>query len=411
MNNITSETLENIWIKSIKAILKCGLNVQEENPFTELRNLSISYNNAFDLSCKNYTDIYGHDYLDYMQRVYSANGDKESGRDYHSLIYSRSGTDQVAQAIKLLKKDPQTRSAIITLSDPTTPKKPCVLNISFSIRNNFVNMSVYFKSSDIAKKFIPDMVEISKIHKHISEQLHIPRGSVSATILCAQLYQTDLILLQKIFSKVKHSSRFKTDAVIENWDKEARNWDKYLKDPKHYVNYENGYSRYVNFLKTNIPPAMNGAVALDSGSGTGHISEILNEKGYKTIGVDISPKMLEHSHKDPSIRSYVLANSLDIPFGDNHFDIICSRGVLISHVGKECVIDFIEEHRRVLKKGGLFMFDFITHFEKTEKTKRKKKAYFTYSKVTEILKESGFKIISRNGEDINRVNAILCQKI
>jgi malonyl-CoA O-methyltransferase len=206
---------------------------------------------------------------------------------------------------------------------------------------------------------------------------------------------------------------FKTSKIIENWDKEAENWDKHLRDPNHYVNWENGYSRFLKFLDKEMPLANKNkpGVALDSGCGTGVISDVLNKKGYKTVGVDISPRMLKFAHKNGKERQYVLANSLDIPYADNYFNVICSRGVLISHVGKKYASLFLKEHHRVLKSGGLFMFDFITKFKESEVKKRKEKAYFSFNNISGILKSYGFEVLKRSGEDINRVNAILCKKI
>ena len=175
----------------------------------------------------------------------------------------------------------------------------------------------------------------------------------------------------------------------------------------------NGYSRFIQFIHDEIPNSKEtpSHIALDSGCGTGAISEVLNKKGYKTVGLDISPKMLAFAHKKKGVRHYLLANSLDIPYQDDYFDVICSRGVLISHVGKKYVDLFLKEHRRILKQNGILMFDFITHFNKQEVKKKKNKAAITFRKISSILKGNGFEVLKRSGEDINRVNAILCRKI
>jgi|GEM_PF-3534067 len=38
-------------------------------------------------------------------------------------------------------------------------------------------MTIVFKSSDIAKKFIPDIVVLTKIHEEISHKLQVARGN------------------------------------------------------------------------------------------------------------------------------------------------------------------------------------------------------------------------------------------
>lgn len=411
-NNITSETLEGVWLSGVKNILNNGNLIESEDPFLEFSNLYISYVNAFEIETTQYEKVFGKTFLDYMRKVYSSSGDKESGRNYYNLIFKQNGVNQVEKVIKLLSVDPLSRSAVIILSTSNTDKKPCVSEISFSIRNNLLHMTVVFKSSDFAKKFIPDMVELSKIHKQISQSLNISRGDVSALILCAQLYISDKKVLSKVISRLRKSNFFKTEKVVENWDKEAEKWDENINNPNHYVNFENGYSRFLKFIDKEIPSVSESLskIALDSGCGTGVISKVLNKKGYTSVGVDLSPKMLELADRRKDVRKYLLANSLDLPYGDNVFDIVCSRGVLISHVGKKYVDLFIKEHFRVLKNGGLCMFDFITHFDPSEIKKKRAKASMTFNEVSEILVSYGFEVISRSGEDSNRVNAILCKK-
>ena len=257
------------------------------------------------------------------------------------------------------------------------------------------------------------MVELSKIHEYISRSLHVARGDVTAIILTAQVYEEDVNVVKNQLSKFKISKYFKTDAVIENWNKEAERWDEYINDPNHYVNFEDGYGRFLKFIDTEIPVVKkdDGLIALDSGCGTGVISRVLSGKGYVVTGVDISPRMLEFADKNENVRRYLRANTLDIPYTNNFFDLACSRGVLISHVGKNYVDLFLKEHYRILKPGGIFMFDFITKFNQSEIKKSKNKAHISFKKISILLKKNNFEVLKRSGEDVNRVNAILCQKI
>ncbi len=413
MKQIASKTLEEVWVKGLKYLLDNGVLIDEKESFKEVGNFCLSYSNSFEITSKYYIDAFGDKFLKYMERVYSPEGDKETGRNYYKLIFEQNGVNQVEKVVDVLSRDPFSRSGIIVLANPLTDKKPCVLEVSFSVRDGLLNMTVLFKSSDFAKKFIPDMIELSKIHMKVSQGLNIARGEVSVLILCAQLYVDDKKIVTEVVKKNRKNIFYKIEKIIENWDMEAERWDLNINNPNHYVNFENGYLRFLDFLEKNIPIVSKGIfkVALDSGCGTGVVSEMLNKKGYNSIGIDLSPKMLEHAHQQKGSRKYVLANSLDIPYEDSSFDIICSRGVLISHVGKNYVNLFIKEHSRVLKQGGLFIFDFITHFNKNEIKKKKNKAYLSFDEVAKLLVDNGFKVLGRSGDDINRVNAIFCKKL
>lgn len=414
MNSILqADALEKVWLKALRAVMSSGQMIQDEKPFLEIQNLQIAYNNAFEIEAPHYTRAFGTKFSEYIHRVYSSKGDLATGRDYHKLIYKHAGINQLVETIRKLKEDSLTRSATIVLADAKTPKQPCVTEINFSIRHNLLHMTVVFKSSDLAKKFIPDMIELSHIHEQISRALEIARGGVVANLLSAQIYKTDIDAVSTAIESAAMSNYFKTNDVIENWDKEAAEWDKNIKKPKFYVNIENGYSRFLDFMKKEISNSNRSAnlIALDSGCGTGSIADVLKNKGYRVFGIDISPEMLRFAHKDPAAVQYVLANSLDLPYVDNHFDVVCTRGVLLSHVGKKYMDLFIQEHNRVLKNGGLFIFDFITHFDKSETRYRRKKTSIDYKSMAELLKKHGFEVTGRAGNDSNRVNAIVCRKI
>ena len=407
----SAETLERAWLKAMREILVSGDLIKEDKPFREVRNLKISYSNAFETESLEYLETFGTEFLDYIHRVYSPEGDPATGRNYYNLIYAKAGINQVDKIIAKLREEPLTRSATIILASLGAEKQPCVTEVNFSIRGNLLHMSAIFKSSDLARKFIPDMLELSAVHAEISRKLHISRGHSSAFILSAQLYEENVHSIEALMLRLKRRSYFKTDAIRENWDKEAEAWDVNIEDPSHYVNIEDGYSRFLDFLRTEIHNSTeSGTLALDSGCGTGVIADQLNVMGYETVAIDISPKMLEFAHKDPTSRDYVLANSLDIPYSDEDFSLIVTRGVLVSHVGKQYVQAFIKEHARVLKVGGKLMFDFITHFEENEARERRTKAYLSYRKVKALLEANGFVILARSGKDSNRVNAILCEK-
>lgn len=412
-NSLQADALEKAWLKALRVVMSSGHLIQDTKPFLEVQNLQVAYHNAFEIAAPHYTRIFGTEFSEYIHRVYSPKGDPATGRNYHKLVREHTGVDQVVETIQKLKEDPLTRSATIVLADAGASKQPCVTEINFSIRHDLLHMTAVFKSSDIAKKFIPDMVELSSIHEQISRALGIARGEVVAHLLCAQIYKTDLKLVSSAIESITLSGYFKTDSVIENWNKEAPEWDKNIQRPDYYVNIENGYSRFLDFMKKEISNSERSAnlVALDSGCGTGSIADVLKNKGYRVFGIDISPEMLRFAHKDPTAVQYVLANSLDLPYFDNHFDVVCTRGVLLSHVGKKYIDLFIQEHNRVLKNGGLFIFDFITHFDKSETRHRRKKASVDYESMTKLLKKHGFEVIGRAGTDANRVNAIACRKI
>ncbi len=100
-----------------------------------------------------------------------------------------------------------------------------------------------------------------------------------------------------------------------------------------------------------------GARVLDAGTGTGamarHIARI--EPASELVLLDSSPAMLDHA--DDLDAERVIGSVLDLPFPDDHFDIVTSAWVI------ETVPDpigAVREYLRVLNPGGHIFFTFCS---------------------------------------------------
>jgi 2-polyprenyl-6-hydroxyphenyl methylase/3-demethylubiquinone-9 3-methyltransferase len=104
-----------------------------------------------------------------------------------------------------------------------------------------------------------------------------------------------------------------------------------------------------------IPPAERpGAVLLDVGCGAGLLAPHVAGKGYRHIGVDLSPTALPQAaeHGVTPVR----ANVQRLPFRDGFADVV-SAGEILEHV-----LDLratVAEICRVLRPGGLLVLDTI----------------------------------------------------
>ncbi len=111
------------------------------------------------------------------------------------------------------------------------------------------------------------------------------------------------------------------------------------------------------------------------GSGSGEECNYLLSLGAKeVVGVDISKLFIKESKKKYKDIAFYVADMENLKFKDNSFDIVFSR--LAMHYLKSW-IRVLSESRRVLKKGGLFLFSTHnpvywagTKEETTEKTCR-----------------------------------------
>ena len=94
-----------------------------------------------------------------------------------------------------------------------------------------------------------------------------------------------------------------------------------------------------------------GGRVLDVCAGTGRIARGLADLGCEACGLDLSFEMLKVREEDTGYRR-VQANSRQVPFRDNTFDLSVSIAAMHHVASKEGVRDTLCEMQRVTKPGG-----------------------------------------------------------
>ena len=102
--------------------------------------------------------------------------------------------------------------------------------------------------------------------------------------------------------------------------------------------------------------------ALDFGCGVGRLSQALADHFDEVHGVDISPSMIGHAERfnqHPGKCHFHLngCDNLKI-FSDDHFDFIYSN-ITLQHIEGRFAKQYIREFIRVLKPGGLAVFQVV----------------------------------------------------
>jgi 2-polyprenyl-6-hydroxyphenyl methylase/3-demethylubiquinone-9 3-methyltransferase len=103
-----------------------------------------------------------------------------------------------------------------------------------------------------------------------------------------------------------------------------------------------------------------GRTVLDLGCGGGFMSEALAARGAKVIGVDVSRGAVgiasRHAANQGLEIRYLVASGEDLPLPDASVDCVVCVDVLEHVFNLDQVLD---EIRRVLRPGGVFLFDTI----------------------------------------------------
>ncbi len=112
-----------------------------------------------------------------------------------------------------------------------------------------------------------------------------------------------------------------------------------------------------------LAPGLSKQRALDFGCGVGRITQALVAHFNEAIGVDVARSMLEAArqwNRVPDRCRFTLNEATDLKqFKSNGFDLVYSRLVL-RHIPPNLVEGYIPELVRVLKPGGVLMFQLPT---------------------------------------------------
>lgn len=202
--------------------------------------------------------------------------------------------------------------------------------------------------------------------------------------------------------------------LANRWDERASNWDNNLKDPTHYTNFEQSYLRtdkfitkYIEiFLKENsiLTPAI-----LDIGCGTGESTRNLLKYSNKVVGIDISKNMIDIANEKKLPINFIYGDIFKNTFPDKSFDIIVTRGIVLSHIPLGLQPILIKEVKRISKKKSLIVLDYLHDLKAKEEFTKFSAPKASYDKITitsEIEKQNLKGKYYFGGEKTERVNRI-----
>ena len=148
---------------------------------------------------------------------------------------------------------------------------------------------------------------------------------------------------------------------MHHWDGIAPRWDSLLADGSSWPNHEEAFRRFHWFLKRRLKIGNRTASfrLLDLGCGTGEASWPLWKRVSSVTFMDRSPAMLRLARNKWDKGIFVRGDAADPPFLDMEFDVIVSRGMLLSQLDPALIPNFFRQIGRILRPQGQFIFDFV----------------------------------------------------
>lgn len=196
MKYISESTIGYAWAAAYKLIMEEGhVMTDGTKPITEVMNLYLSVEGA-QSSDKILDALADPEMVDWMVSKNFGGTGPVLDWDYSYGIRLRNfgGVDQIAAATKKLQNRPGSKSATITLVDPThdfAGHMPCIVALDPKIRGDRLTLTGFLRSQDIGKKFYADMMALAAIQKEIAGKLGVACGAVELLITSAHVVETE----------------------------------------------------------------------------------------------------------------------------------------------------------------------------------------------------------------------------
>ena len=177
--------INGIEFNGTQAIFNCGfyiINPEENHIKNKERNWSLEYAEAEwqwylsgNPSINKLGELYGK-----IPPIWEHMAD-ENNEVNSNYGYQWKRHNQLENVINILKKNPNTRQAAISIYDGKEIHQyafdtPCTYAVQFTIINNKLCMSVYMRSNDIWYGFCNDQYQFSSLQKLVAQRLDIKIG-------------------------------------------------------------------------------------------------------------------------------------------------------------------------------------------------------------------------------------------
>ena len=122
------------------------------------------------------------------------------------------GRHDLADVISLLRAEPASKRAVVTLCGRGDEKVPCINVLQFLVRAGAVRTIYFARGQDAFKKFYADALCLAKMARRVAEGLSLPAGTVSGLIGSSHVYREDRPAIDEFLAR---GNRFRRNAQLE----------------------------------------------------------------------------------------------------------------------------------------------------------------------------------------------------
>lgn len=203
MNHVEFGTLGEAWLQLVENTLANGTRMGEEG--RELLGVQVTFpsNNDGDPWLARFGDS---KMMEQMEKVFFQDGPNSLGHSYAKLMSGPGNRNDLEDVIALLRSEPATKRAVVTLRGLGNGAVPCLNVIQFLVREGVLKTLYFARGQDAFKKFYADALCVGKMARKIAAALRIPAGEVTGFIGSCHVYDRDLEAIQDVLRNARAQS-------------------------------------------------------------------------------------------------------------------------------------------------------------------------------------------------------------
>jgi thymidylate synthase len=190
MKEIIYPHLGETWLAALREVYRSGAITGDKT--RELLQVSVAFQTGDFQNDPLLVRFASFRHVEEMRKVFFSAEANHFEHNYSDRMRGPRGRCDLSDVIELLRRDPWSKRAVVTLAGRGDGKVPCVNVIHFLRRRGGLAAVYFARGQDMFHKFYADGVCLHEMAHRVASDLEIPLLQISGFISSAHIYLSDL---------------------------------------------------------------------------------------------------------------------------------------------------------------------------------------------------------------------------
>jgi thymidylate synthase len=202
MSDLNRRSLGETWFHLVRRTIQCGTPLNDEG--LELLEVQVGFPAVSDEDSlvQQFGDAR---MLAEMEKVFFSDNANSLGHSYSKLMRGPGGRNDLQDIVSLLRQEPASKRAVLTLCGAGNGKVPCINVIEFLVRQAELRVIYFARGQDAFKKFYADAFCIGKMACRVAGELSVSPGKVTGFIGSSHIYHADRAAIEDFLDRASQS--------------------------------------------------------------------------------------------------------------------------------------------------------------------------------------------------------------